>query len=164
MGKALRRFAGALLLLGALASAEVAQARRPPCNEVVAEIDRVEEVGALEKADPVEVGGRLKTEPAWVERCAQVYGRRLVRKAPGQDHEDRSERWESEEQEEIGIDERAAQGEIYPGDQPEEKTRKKLSGEEREWNPTLTHEWNPLMGHEWEPFLLDDDLPAPGVE
>ena len=157
-------FACAALLAGACASAYGAEGRRVPCNTVVGEIDRADELAGSAPADPVEVAERLRTDPFWVERCAQVYGRRLAARPRGENREDRSEAWESEELEEIAPEERAAQGELYPGDVAEEKTRKKLPGEMREWNPTVTHEWDPVMPPEWEPFLLDNDLPPPGSE
>jgi len=117
------------------------------------------------QAVPTEIGEKLKVEPSWVERCAQVYGRRLgARSGPGGSTDDDSEAWEADEPDELAPEERAAQGEVYEGQLPAEKPRKDLPGTMREWNPTVTHEWDPVMPPEWEPFILDNDLPPPGSE
>ena len=52
-------------------------AQRIPCTDVLRELHRVERYGALHGGDAGRIGKSLGTSADWVERCAEVYGRRL---------------------------------------------------------------------------------------
>ena len=154
----------AFTALGVLTAAPRAQAIRVPCEDVISELNREAEANEFAEPDPAEVGKKLKTDPQWIERCAETYGRRLGKKAEvteSQEGKDPSEAWEENEPEEIAPEEHAAQGEIYEGKKEEEKPLKPLPGDQREWNPSIDHEWEPTMPQEWEPYIKDDDLPPP---
>lgn len=92
------------------------QAQRVPCATVVRDLDSVIGRRGKHRPDPARVAFRLGVEPAWVEHCAQLYGRRLAKgRAPvgDEEREDREERWESEEPVEAGREE-SAQGPFEP--------------------------------------------------
>jgi hypothetical protein len=104
------------VILGVVAARELQAQRRVPCTDVVHELDAITGRGGSHRADPIRVAIRLNVEPAWVEHCAQLYGRRLAKRLPrvsDEEREERQERWESEEPFEFDRED-AAQGEFEP--------------------------------------------------
>lgn len=148
---------------GLLAVPGPAHGGRIPCSEVVAEMDRITTSadGIYDGADPIQIARHLKVEPLWVERCAATYGRRLSRKAPGVGiaPEALSERWESQEPEEIGKEEIEAKGDI-PQEPLEDidKRPKSISDSAHEWRPDIGNTWSPTMPPLWGPAIHDNDL------
>jgi hypothetical protein len=111
--------------------------------------------------EAVKIAEALGTDPFWVQRCAQTYGRKVSVPRGVEDvgPEDRSERWESQEAEEVGPEEKEARGETYEGEVPDEKRRPKRFGEDAvEWEPFMQKPWDADMQNDWQPTLLDDDL------
>jgi hypothetical protein len=133
-----------------------------PCSEVIAAMDRTTaEAKRYEGGDPIKLGRQLGVEPLWVERCAETYGRRLVRKAPGvgTSPEVVFERWESEEPDEISREELEAEGDIVQqplGDI--NKRPKRISDAAHEWSPNIGNTWSPTMPPLWGPAIHDNDL------
>jgi hypothetical protein len=156
-------FLGAVLFVGAAPVGE-AQTRRVPCAEVLGRIDRVVSRGGPAAADPIKLGKTMKVDPLWIERCAQVYGRRLSRppRRAGLSKEEQDEVWESEEPEEFAREEFETRDEVYfheiPDDRRDRARLRRFKPDtttSNEWQPFVTHEWNPDTGAEWRPFLLD---------
>lgn len=155
-----------LVSLAALAlvvcSATTALAGRVPCTAVLGALDRLAGDGLEAKPPDAEhVARALGTNPHWVQRCAQVYGRRVTVPPRSEDFysEDQEERWEAEEEEEVAPEERQASGDTYEGQIPDEKRRPRKFGEDAwEWEPSLQKPWSPEMQDGWQPTLLDDDL------
>jgi hypothetical protein len=155
-----------LLLAIALASSLLALPRpvhagRIPCSDVIAEVDRSSsEDGVYKGADPVQVARRLKVPPLWVERCAETYGRRLKRSAPlGVSPEILTERWESDEPEEVGKEELEAKGDVFQ--QPLEDVDKRpenIPDSTHVWSPDVGNTWSPTMPPLWGPAIHDNDL------
>jgi hypothetical protein len=143
-----------------LLAAAPAAAGRVPCTSVIGALDRLDDSdGRAPEAESV--ARALGTDPAWVERCAQVYGRKVIAPPAGEDfgREDRAERWEEEEAEELSVEEKQARGDVYPGHAEDEKRRPRKFGEDaHEWEPNLQKPWNLEMHEGWQPTLLDDDL------
>jgi hypothetical protein len=128
---------------------------------VLGEMDRLspEADGAPPAAE--KIARSLDTDPVWVQRCAQTYGRRVTLAPRGEDDDrgDRAERWESEEPEELAPEEKRASGDVYPGQIEDDKRRPRKWGEDaHEWQPSMQKPWEAEMQDEWQPTLLDDDL------
>jgi hypothetical protein len=124
-------------------------------------LDRTTSSDAVyEGADPIGVGRRLGVEPLWVERCAETYGRRLSRKAPGVgiSAETLAERWESQEPEEVGEEEIEARGDIPQQPLEGVENRKSIPDSAHEWEVDVGHTWQPTMPPLWAPALHDNDL------
>lgn len=114
-----------------------------------------------EGADPIKLGRQLGVEPLWVQRCAETYGRRLARNAPGVgvSPEIVFERWESEEPEEIAREEIETEGDIVQqplGDI--DKRPKSIPDSAHEWRPNIGNTWSPTMPPLWGPAIHDNDL------
>lgn len=114
-----------------------------------------------EGVNPIEIARQLKIEPLWVERCAETYGRRLSRSAPGVGvaPEVVFERWESAEREEVGKEEIEAKGDIPQ--QPLEdidKRPKVIPDSAHQWSPDIGNTWSPRMPPLWGPVIHDNDL------
>ncbi len=149
--------------LAVLALSSPVLARRIPCTEVLSELDHIVSQPGVASPDPIKVARRLDTEPAWVERCAALFGRRLKRNAPthGLSPEDEEERWESEEPEEQAPEDKEARGENYfpqlENDTKDRRNLKKFNGDSsNEWDITEHDPWQPDTGKEWTPFLRDE--------
>jgi hypothetical protein len=155
-------FAVALLGGGFLAGPGPVLGGRIPCNEVIAEIDRTTTRAEIyEGADPITVGRHLGVEPLWVERCAETYGRRLSRKAPGVgvSPEVLFERWESEEPEEIAREEIEAKDDIPQALLEDiDKRPKSIPDSTHQWSPDIGNTWSPTMPPLWGPVIHDNDL------
>lgn len=155
-------FIAAALIPGVALLPAPVHAGRVPCSDVIAEMDRsTTEERIYEGADPVKIGRHLGVEPLWVERCAETYGRRLSRQPPGIgiSHEALTERWESDEPEEIGKEEIEAKGDIPQ--QPLEdidKRPKSIPDSAHEWNVNIGKTWSPTMPPLWGPAIHDNDL------
>jgi hypothetical protein len=165
-GKGLRLLGAALLTaLVWLAPSELkAQARRVPCSEVLSRLDRVVSRRGPAAADPIKLGQSIGVDPRWIERCAQVYGRRLSRepRRAGVSREEQDIIWESQEADEYAREEFETRDEDYFDEIPNDKQDrgrlrrfKPSTTTSNEWEPFVTHEWSPNTGHEWQPFLLD---------
>jgi hypothetical protein len=106
----------------------------------------------------------MDVDPLWIERCAQIYGRRLARepRRAGLSKEEQDLVWESEEPEESSPEELEARGEEYFHEIPDDaqdraRLRRYKPGTttSNEWQPFVTHEWSPDTGPDWQPSLLD---------
>lgn len=164
--KGLRILGAALLavLLWLAPSTLAAQTRRIPCSEVLHRLDRVVTRRGPAAADPIKLGKSINVDPLWIERCAQVYGRRLSRspRRAGVSREEQDLIWESEEADEYAREEFETRDEEYfhsiPNDKQDRRRLRRMKSDmttSNEWEPFLTHEWSPDAGHTWRPFLLD---------
>jgi hypothetical protein len=98
-------------------------AGRVSCALVLKEIDRVTGRRGNYRPDAARIARRLGVEPAWVHRCAQVYGRRLdgAVRLGDEEREDQQERWEEVEPEErTGEDTQ----EVSPTEEPERRPQR----------------------------------------
>ena len=150
---------------GALPPPAAAQGR-PPCASVVRQIHRTTGHNGGGKADADVIARKLKTDSAWVERCAVSYGRRV--KPRDRRHTegdaDLTARREFREYEEVAREERDMEENYVQGDPDNYKDRDRARGidpdSSAEWEPYLTHQWQPYVTHEWAPFIRDDDDPG----
>jgi hypothetical protein len=156
-------------LAAALSFALPAKAQgRPDCAAVIRQMHRITGHDGAGTPDVSEVAEKLKTDSAWVERCATSYGRRVKprRRSPSEGDEGLSAKAEAREYEELAREERGQQANYAQGDPDNYKNRNRLRGidpdSSAEWEPYITHEWAPYTTHEWTPYILDDD--NPGVE
>ena len=153
-------FCASIMLLG---SPSAVQAASIPCKTVVAELDRVISQSGSHEPDSFRVARRLGVDRLWVERCAEVYGRRLKHTASTSDleREKYEEQREAEEPSEIGREEKEAGGEASSSQVPEEEEKRsrvqKVPPTMHEWDPTLTGEWDPVFKSDWEPFLREEE-------
>jgi len=136
-----------------------AAAQRPPCAEVVHEMNHLANAGSARGNDAEHLARRLKTTPLWVEKCASIYGRRL-RNVPTDSDERvrREEKWESEEATEVGREELEAQGDVLTR-APRERDRarqRQMNQVQQEWEPVEHAPWEPNLGHDWNPYLVDE--------
>jgi hypothetical protein len=150
-------------ILSMLSFPAVVSAGRVPCHEVLSELDRVAARSPGRVPGAERIARRLGTHPLWIERCAQIYGRRVRISVPpdGQTLEDYAEHWESTELDEVAPEEKRAQGEVYEGDVKDEKRLpRKFNADAHEWLPddSMQKPWVPRMQRGWQPTLLDDDM------
>lgn len=138
------------------------QAAGVPCKKVVEELDRIVSRHGSEAADAFRVSRRLRVDRLWVERCAEVYGRRLRHTASTSDleREKYEEGRESQEPEEVGREERGA-GEEPLAEAAEEQERRsrvqKIPPTMHEWDPALSNEWDPVFRPDWAPFVREEN-------
>ena len=66
---------GAVLLLTGLAGLATAQVSRPPCRQVLGEVNKEVSLHEGNPASPRAVARRMGTETEWVQRCMEAYGR-----------------------------------------------------------------------------------------
>ena len=158
--------AAALVLaaLTAMPEPSVAQGR-PDCTKVLRKMHRASSRGS--SPDAQKIARALGVESAWVERCAEVYGRKVKtddtkdRNAEGQF----SERVEEQFLENLAREEKDTLGDTYftviDNDLQDRRKLKRVREADsiNEWEPMETHEWGPNLGHQWRPYMHDDDLP-----
>jgi len=102
----------------------------------------------------------LGTTPAWVTRCAAVYGRRLRGASESSENREFLDSvWESRESDETSREERETAGEVAVAPAPyrDGARRRAFLRSRNDWAPYEHPAWQPDTGHEWSPFI-DDPL------
>ncbi len=149
--------------------ASVSLAQRVPCTTVLAELHRVERRGGLRGGDPGRIAKVLGTSPAWVEKCAAVYGRRMQSDLESQRRAEALERvWEEHEPEEVAREELVTEGDVVQAPAPySDKARQRaFSMRRQDWEPYEHRPWGPNTGRQWSPYTVDrhrelpDDVPG----
>jgi hypothetical protein len=163
------RITVALAVLVAL-SAPVDGQGRPDCAAVVRQLNKVSGRNGSETPDPARIASKLGVDPAWVERCALSYGRRVKRHHPKRADGERDEEGLTAKREEQEYEELAREERDQQANQVQEDLRSGVYATRRggaivpdssaEWEPYITHEWQPKTTHEWMPFIRDDDDPG----
>lgn len=156
---------GLLAALAILILARPARAQgKPDCTVVLRALNEGRDRGGPRVRDAARMAQRLNTDPDWVERCAESYGRRVRRSDRDNDPElALKPRRAPEDFEEIGREEEETLGDRYvtviENDQTDRARLKHNRNDDssNEWEPFETHEWEPHLGREWEPVLHDGE-------
>jgi hypothetical protein len=157
-----RLFPTALVVCLLCFGAATAEARRVSCTDVLGQLDRMSDDADGKPPEAERVADLLQTDAAWVQRCANTYGRRVTMAAKNgeADAEGDEERLEGDEPEEIAPEEKKAAGDAYEGEVQDEKRRARRFGEDaHEWQPAMQKPWAAQTGDQCQPTLLDDDSP-----
>lgn len=138
----------------------VAWGQRVPCATVLRELHRAERGGTGRGADARVIAVDLGTTPAWVSKCAAVYGRRLTgTHESAENREFLDSAWESREPDELAQEERETAGEVAvdPAPYRDSARQRAFLRSRKEWAPYEHPGWQPDTGQEWSPFI-DDPL------
>lgn len=136
-----------------------ASGQKVPCPSVVREMHRIELRNGNRAPTAELVAKSLGTSAAWVERCAETYGRRLQVDELASDRRERYERdWESNEAEEVGREERETADDVVVDVIPRYRDKRRQRGfraNEQDWLPEEHDPWEPNAGRQWSPYLYD---------
>ena len=138
-------------------------AQKVPCTTVLRELHRAERFGALRGGDPGRIAKTLGTSADWVERCADVYGRRLQARAGGQRRAQRELAWESDEYEEVAAEEIETDGDVVvdPPRYRDKVRQREFTRRDEDWEPYTQDAWKPNTGKKWAPDVIDPHRAMP---
>jgi hypothetical protein len=157
-----------MLLFGAVrASAQ----GRPDCADVLRAFQNPKVIGhGAHHPSAVKIADLLGTDPYYVQKCAESYGRHVKRREslttrpPSDEEIDDEEKREEEEYDEVSQEEKETEGDKYVQTIPDDvQNRKKIEQNRNddtpnEWDQPYEHRgWVPLDDKPWLPFERADD-------